>query len=201
MFKSIRAAFLGLIAMAFASSAYADITFVSWGGAYTASQQKAYIDTWSKGSGVTVENYNGGLGEIKAQVEAGNVTWDVVDVLPDQAITGCDEGLFEKLDQSAFINDLVVPPVSECIVPQIFWSYVAFYDPAAFSGKKPKNIKDFFNVKKFPGKRGIHTWANALIEMALVADGVKASKVYDVMSTPEGIDRAFAKLDTIIDFF
>jgi len=199
MFKLIRATFLGLIGMAFALSAYADITFVSWGGAYTASQQKAYIDTWSKGSGVTVENYNGGLGEIKAQVEAGNVTWDVVDVLPDQAITGCDEGLFEKLDQSAFINDLVVPPVSECIVPQIFWSYVAFYDPAAFSGKKPKNIKDFFNVKKFPGKRGIHTWANALIEMALVADGVKASKVYDVMNTPEGIDRAFAKLDTIKD--
>jgi len=105
MFKLIRATFLGLIGMAFALSAYADITFVSWGGAYTMSQQKAYIDTWSKGSGVTVENYNGGLGEIKAQVEAGNVTWDVVDVLPDQAITGCDEGLFEKLDQSAFIND------------------------------------------------------------------------------------------------
>jgi len=199
MFKSIRATFLGLIAMAFASSAYADITFVSWGGAYTMSQQKAYIDTWSKGSGVTVENYNGGLGEIKAQVEAGNVTWDVVDVLPDQAITGCDEGLFAKVDQSSFINDLVTPPVSECVVPQIFWAYTAFYDKAAFPGKKPKNIKDFFDVKKFPGKRGIHTWANALIEMALIADGVKASKVYDVMSTPEGIDRAFAKLDTIKD--
>jgi len=199
MFKLIKASFLGLISLAFVSSAFADITFVSWGGAYTMSQQKAYIDTWSKGSGVTVENYNGGLGEIKAQVEAGNVTWDVVDVLPDQAITGCDEGLFEKVDQSAFKGDLVVPLISECIVPQIFWSYVAFYDPAAFSGKKPKNIKDFFNVKKFPGKRGIHTWANALIEMALVADGVKASKVYDVMSTPEGIDRAFAKLDEIKD--
>jgi putative spermidine/putrescine transport system substrate-binding protein len=199
MIKSIKATFLGLISLAFVSSAFADITFVSWGGAYTASQQKAYVDTWDKGSGVTVESYNGGLGEIKAQVEAGNVTWDVVDVLPDQAITGCDEGLFAKVDQSSFINDLVVPPVSECIVPQIFWAYTAFYSKSAFPGKKPKNIKDFFNVKKFPGKRGIHTWANALIEMALVADGVKASKVYDVMNTPEGIDRAFAKLDTIKD--
>ena len=199
MFKLIKATFLGLIAMAFTASSYADITFVSWGGAYTNSQQKAYIDTWSKGKGVTVENYNGGLGEIKAQVEAGNVTWDVVDVLPDQAITGCDEGLFVKVDQSEFINDMVVPPVSDCVVPQIFWAYTAFYDKAAFPGKKPKNIKDFFDVKKFPGKRGIHTWANALIEMALVADGVKASKVYEVMSTPEGIDRAFAKLDTIKD--
>jgi len=199
MLKTIKATFLGLVSLAFVASAYADITFVSWGGAYTMSQQKAYIDTWDKGSGVTVENYNGGLGEIKAQVEAGNVTWDVVDVLPDQAITGCDEGLFAKVDQSEFINDLVTPPVSECVVPQIFWAYTAFYSKSAFPGKKPKNIKDFFNVKKFPGKRGIHTWANALIEMALVADGVKGSKVYDVMSTPEGIDRAFAKLDTIKD--
>jgi len=199
MFKLIKAAFLGLIAMAFTASSYADISFVSWGGAYTNSQQKAYIDTWSKGSGVTVESYNGGLGEIKAQVEAGNVTWDVVDVLPDQAITGCDEGLFAKVDQSSFIKDMVVPPVSDCVVPQIFWAYTAFYSKSAFPGKKPKNIKDFFDVKKFPGKRGIHTWANALIEMALVADGVKAKNVYEVMSTPEGIDRAFAKLDTIKD--
>jgi len=199
MLKTIKATFLGLVSLAFVSSAFADITFVSWGGAYTASQQKAYVDTWSKGGGVTVENYNGGLGEIKAQVEAGNVTWDVVDVLPDQAITGCDEGLFAKVDQSSFLSDLVTPPVSDCVVPQIFWAYTAFYDKAAFPGKKPKSMKDFFDVKKFPGKRGIHTWANALIEMALVADGVKASKVYDVMSTPEGIDRAFAKLDTIKD--
>ncbi len=181
MRKAIKAAFFGLISIAFVGSATADITFVSWGGAYTASQQKAYIDTYDKGSSITVENYNGGLGEIKAQVEAGNVTWDVVDVLPDQAITGCDEGLFVKVDQSEFINDMVVPPVSDCVVPQIFWAYTAFYDKAAFPGKKPKSMKD------------------ALIEMALVADGVKASKVYEVMSTPEGIDRAFAKLDTIKD--
>ena len=45
MFKFIKATFLGLIAIAFTASSYADITFVSWGGAYTASQQKAYIDT------------------------------------------------------------------------------------------------------------------------------------------------------------
>ena len=45
MFKLIKATFLGLIAMAFTAQSYADITFVSWGGAYTNSQQKAYIDT------------------------------------------------------------------------------------------------------------------------------------------------------------
>ena len=89
MFKLLKAAFLGLIAMAFTATSYADITFVSWGGAYTASQQKAYIDTYvglNPDAKITVESYNGGLGEIKAQVEAGNVTWDVVDVLPDLSL-------------------------------------------------------------------------------------------------------------------
>ena len=52
MRKAIKAAFFGLISMAFVGSAIADITFVSWGGAYTASQQKAYIDTYDKGSTV-----------------------------------------------------------------------------------------------------------------------------------------------------
>ena len=102
MIKSIKAALLALVSMAFVATAYADFTFVSWGGAYTMSQQKAYIDTWGPvkngSTKVSVENYNGGLGEVKAQVEAGNVTWDVVDILPVDAINGCDEGLFETLD-------------------------------------------------------------------------------------------------------
>ncbi len=213
MFKLIKVAFLGAIALAFAATAYADFTFVSWGGAYTMSQQKGYIDTWgpvkSGKTKVAVENYNGGLGEVKAQVESGNVKWDVVDILPVDAINGCDEGLFEPLNMASWEKGYLKSiadngtgnpgTISECAAPQIWWAYTAFYDKAAFPGKKPKNIKDFFDVKKFPGKRGIYTWANALIEMALVADGVKASKVYDVMSTPEGIDRAFAKLDTIKD--
>ena len=197
MIKTIKTTFFAILSLVFVTSAYADLTFVSWGGAYTAAQQKGYINDWN--GKVTVENYNGGLGEIKAQVEAGNVTWDVVDILPDQAVTGCDEGLFLKLDQSEFIDDMIAGPVSECVVPQIFWAYTAFYDNKAFPGKKPKTIKDFFNVKKFPGKRAIHTWANATMEMALVADGVKKKDIYKVLGTPEGVDRAFAKLDTIKD--
>ena len=53
-----------------------------WGGAYTESQQKAYADTYSDPSSIVFENYNGGLGEVRAQVESGSVTWDLVDVLP-----------------------------------------------------------------------------------------------------------------------
>ena len=38
-----------------------------------------------------------------------------------------------------------------------------------------------------------------MLEMALMGDGVPAEDVYDLMNTPAGIDRAFAKLDTIKD--
>jgi putative spermidine/putrescine transport system substrate-binding protein len=84
-------------------------------------------------------------------------------------------------------------------VPQIFWSYVPFYQEGTFKGEQPSTIADFFNVKKFPGKRGIHTWPNALIEMALLADGVAIKDIYKVMSTDAGIDRAFKMLDKIKD--
>ena len=196
----------GVLALGVAG-AQADITVVSWGGAYTASQQKAYGDTW-EGGNINWENYNGGLGEVRAQVEAENVNWDIVDVLPHEGRVGCDEGLFEELPRDKFTpapdgtsmdDDIVIEVPNDCVVPQIFWSYMAFYDEKTFPDEKPTTIADFFDIEKFPGKRGIHTWPNALIEMALLADGVAVPDIYDVMDTEEGIDRAFAKLDTIKD--
>ena len=68
------------------------ITVVSWGGAYTKSQVEAYHKPWSQKTGnqVVSEDYSGGLAEVKAQVESGNVTWDVVDVELSDALQGCD---------------------------------------------------------------------------------------------------------------
>jgi putative spermidine/putrescine transport system substrate-binding protein len=185
--------------------AQAEVNMASWGGAYTESQQKAYADTWDAGI-VNFIEYNGGLDEVRSQVASGIVTWDIVDVFPDQARIGCGEGLFEKLDRTIFTpatdgtsmdNDIMVEPPNDCVVPNIFWSYMAFYEDGEFIGDQPSTIADFFDVEKFPGKRGIHTWPNALIEMALYADGVMIEDLYDVMSTSGGIDRAFSKLDTI----
>ncbi len=201
----------GAVALAAGASQAADVTVVSWGGAYTASQQKAYGTPWEEKTGKKIhwENYNGGLGEVRTQVESGTVTWDIVDVLPHEARVGCDEGLFEEIperylvktmDGKSLDEDMMVPRPNKCVAPQIWWSYMMFYDEPAWAGKQaPASIADFFNVSDFPGKRGIHSWPNALIEMALVADGVDPKGVYEVMDTDEGIDRAFATLDKIRD--
>ena len=76
------------------------LTVVSWGGAYTKSQIEAYHKPYAKMTGVTInsEDYNGGLAEVKAQVESGNVVWDLVDLELSDVVLGCDEGLLEPID-------------------------------------------------------------------------------------------------------
>ena len=98
-------------ASVFVSSASmaADLTVVSWGGAYTKSQVEAYHKPWMAKTNKTIvsEDYGGGIAEIKAQVESGNVTWDVVDVELSDAIRACDEGLLEPIDHSTLPQRLM----------------------------------------------------------------------------------------------
>ncbi|MBX8828109.1 extracellular solute-binding protein, partial [Ochrobactrum sp. SFR4] len=70
------------------------------------------------------------------------------------------------------------------------------YNSDVFSDA-PKDWKDFFDREKYPGKRGMKNQPMLNLEYALMADGVPVDKVYDVLNTPEGVDRAFAKMDTI----
>ncbi|MEM9268215.1 MAG: ABC transporter substrate-binding protein [Pseudomonadota bacterium] len=196
------------VAIGSAAMASDSITVVSWGGAYTKSQVEAYHKPWiaATGNQIVSEDYNGGLAEVKAQVEAGNVTWDIVDVEYSDAVRGCDEGLFEEIDPSilpagadgtAAMDDFIPGAITDCAVSNIVWSTIFAYDTTKVSGVD--GIADFFDLEKFPGKRGIRKNPKANLEMALMADGVPAADVYDVLGTDEGVDRAFAKLDTIKD--
>jgi putative spermidine/putrescine transport system substrate-binding protein len=207
-FAVLGAATLGLAAT---SPALADsITAVSWGGAYTKSQLEAYHKPFTKKTGIVInsEDYSGGLAQIRAQVESGNISWDVVDLELADVIRGCDEGILEPIDPSILppapdgtpaTEDFIPGTLVECGVGLIVWSTVYAYDTTKFPGEKPATIADFFDTKRFPGKRGMRKTPKVNLEWALMADGVPTQKVYEVLSTPEGVERAFAKLDTIKD--
>lgn len=200
-----------LLATALTSAAYAaqaaELTVMSWGGAYEASQVEAYNKPFAASKGVTVNMVaaDNPATPIAAQVEANNVTVDVADVELSDAVRLCDEGKLEVIDHAALpagadgtpaTEDFVAGAlVSECAVANIVWSTVVAYDNTKVSGAA--SIADFFDTAKIPGKRGLRKGAKANLEMALMADGVPASEVYATLSTPEGVDRAFAKLDTI----
>jgi len=101
-------ALLSIVVLALCTAAFAaeSITVTSFGGAYSQSQIEAYHKPFTAKTGVTVnaEVYNGGLAEVRAQVQAGNVTWDVVDLEVQDVTAACDEGLLEPIDWS------ILPP-------------------------------------------------------------------------------------------
>jgi putative spermidine/putrescine transport system substrate-binding protein len=185
------------------------LTVVSWGGAYTKSQVEAYHKPFIAKTGIQIksEDYDGTVAPIKAQVQSGKVTWDIVDVELADAVRMCDEGLLEKVDPKTMLapgadgksaaDDFIKGTVHDCAVATILWSTIFAYDDKKFAGAKPTTIADFFDTTKFPGKRGMRKSPKINIEFALMADGVPAADVYKVMKTKEGIDRAFKKLDSI----
>lgn len=61
----------------------------------------------------------------------------------------------------------------------------------------PSGPADFFDLARFPGKRGMRQTPEGNLELALMADGVPPEQVYALLATEEGLTRAFAKLDTI----
>ncbi len=197
------------LAMVSSGAMAQDLTVTSFGGAYGAAQQKHMIDPYMADSGVNVlfEDYGGGVAEMKAQSESGNIQWDVVDIEVIDLERACSEGYLEVIDHSILppgddgtpaAEDFIPEALHECGVGNIVWTIIFAYNNDAYSDG-PTTIEDFFNTEAFPGKRGLRKRPQVNMEWALLADGVAPDEVYDVLSTDEGQARAFAKLDTIKD--
>ena len=186
-----------------------EVTVMGWGGAYTASQVEAYHKPFTAKTGIPVISIDSDnpATPIKAQVEAGNVTVDVGVLELADAVRLCDEGAIIPIDPASLpagadgtpaADDFLPGTLAECMVPTDIFATIIGYDTSKFAeGAGPKTIADFFDTAKFPGKRGIRKSPKVTLEMALMADGVPAAEVYETLKTPEGLDRAFAKLDSI----
>lgn len=189
------------------------ITAVSWGGAYQKSQIRAYAEPYMKlNPGVEIvwdESSAEAVAKLRAMNEAGNITWDIVDVVAADAIRLCDEGLAEEIDPD---KDLAAAPdgtpaskdfgdllVSECFIPQIVYSTTFGYRTDMVGDNPPTSVCDVFDLEKYPGKRSLEKRPINNMEWALYCDGVAKEDIYDVLATPEGQDRALKKLDTIKD--
>lgn len=171
------------------------ITVANFGGA----AQQAIRDGWaepfekSTGAKVVLDSPNP-KAKLKAMVDASNPSWDIY--TEDAAYIGAQCGvLFEKVDTSKFtaagIDKRFIN--NECGVPTSVVPFAFAYNEEKFAGDAPKGWADFFDLKKYPGKRAIYNSATSgALEAALLADGVPADKLY-----PLDLERAFRKLDTI----
>ncbi|WP_300588716.1 extracellular solute-binding protein [Marivita sp.] len=189
------------------------MTLVSWGGAYQNSQIKAYAEpylamhpdvsiSWDESSAEAVA-------KLRAMNEAGNITWDLVDVEGADAIRLCDEGLAMEIDHDAVLaaapdgtpasEDFGEAIVSDCFIPQIVFSTTVGYRTDMVGDTPPTDICALFDLETYPGKRSLNKRPLANVEWALLCDGVPKDEIYEALATEEGQDRALAKLDTIKD--
>jgi putative spermidine/putrescine transport system substrate-binding protein len=209
------AALAATAGMASAQDMANEMTLVSWGGAYQNSQQKAYVEPYQANNPdvniVWDESSAEAVAKLRAMNEADNITWDLVDVVAADAIRLCDEGLAMEIDFDEMLadgddgskasDDFGDMLVSDCYIPQIVYSTTFGYrtDMVPEGADAPDEICDVFDLETYPGKRALEKRPINNMEWALLCDGVAKDEVYDVLATPEGQDKALAKLDTIKD--
>lgn len=205
------AAAAALLLLAMSASAQTDeLNVVSWDGAYVKSQILGFIRPYEdvRDVRVNVLEYSGGIDEIRRQVRSWNVRWDVVDLELFDAIRACDEGLLESIDPDRLPpapdgtparEDFISVSLMPCGVGNVVGSTVVAYDQEVLA-EGPERIADFFDLSSFPGRRGLRRSPQGNLEWALAADGVPRERIYEVLSTEEGMDRAFAVLSRIKPF-
>jgi putative spermidine/putrescine transport system substrate-binding protein len=184
----------GMMAGAASASAQQVITFASFGGAYQAAERKALLDPIQKMLNIVIkEDTLTGLADVRAQVRANAVKWDLADLGGASCARGSVEGLFEPLDYGVIKTDGINPKmVNKDWIGVIYYSTVIAWNTEKFGAKGPQTWADVWDVKKFPGTRSFSRGASETMEIALMADGVAPDKLY-----PLDVDRAMKSLEKI----
>ena len=170
------------------------------GGGYGDALRKVMYDPFEKETGikvVTVQEARSGP-RIKAQAEAGKAQWDLTFIfdqetrlLGDCCLADID---YSKLSESAQKTLAAMPDNlkrKKGVALQVIGVGLV-YNKDKYKGDKPASWADFWDVKKFPGRRCMPAWPRFVFEAALMADGVDKSKLY-----PLDMERALKKIKEI----
>ena len=187
--------------LAIASPAFAEgeVVFASWGGSFQDALRSAMLEPAAGALNITVkEDTTNGIQDVRAQITAGAVAWDVT----EQDLPSCEtlsrEGSLEPIDYS-IVDTTGIPKelIHDNYIGFINFTKVIAYRKAAFGDNGPSNWAEFWDLENFPGKRGMHGKVNYNLEAALMADGVPMAEIYDTLATNEGKARAWDKLGEI----
>jgi putative spermidine/putrescine transport system substrate-binding protein len=180
------------------------LTVMTWPGPYGRAQTNAQMHPYSAEKNVDVRPafWDGDLADVQAMVEKRQYKADVIDFELPKAVQACKDDLLEKIDPAILppgaggvpaARDFVPGAIGPCWVGSQVYSQVVAFSPAL--KQTPATLADFFDTRKFPGRRALSRAAAKFnLEMALLADGVAPGDVYKTLETPQGQDRAFAKL-------
>ncbi len=181
-----------------------ELTVTTWAGVYGRAQAASQIVPYGTEHRVKtlIRQWSGDLDEIRRAVKTNQFVSDVYDLELPAAITACREGLLEPLDAAALppgadgtpaAQDFHKGMVGECFAASAIYAQMIVCDGC----QMPSDLGQLFAAVAQGQKIALQRGARINLEMALLADGVRADDVYEVLATPEGVVRAFARLDTI----
>lgn len=177
------------------------LTLSSSGGLVAQLMQGVFTEPFTKETGIEVEYLatTDRASSIKAMVLAGNTIWDVTELTALEYATASLSGWLEPLDWAKIDPDNMLPDsakMADAGVAATYSNILAIRTDKS-DGAEMSSWADFWDVGAFPGPRSLQNQPFDNLEFALLADGVAKADLYTVLDTPEGIDRAFAKLDEI----
>lgn len=211
--RSIRQSAAGLLSFSFdaqATRAWAqdklagsgEVVVFSYGGSFTEGIRRYVYEPFTKTTGIKVVDVVADLAEpqVKAMHQAGRVDWDVAYIVVQNYPTMHDAGMFAPVDYTLWDQESLEGTPSRARLKDAILVFqtagVLAYDERVFPGGGPQNWMDFWDVKKFPGARGLEALLGKhTIPVALLAAGLPHQDIWPL--TDDKLDRAFEKLNQI----
>lgn len=170
------------------------LSVTSWGGDYQEAQEQAFFEPFERLTGATISIDPTDVEALRAQVDTGQVTWDICDIFNEDVLPLANLGVIQSIDYSVIDTAELFPEaVREHALASGFYSTVLAYRADVWEDQPPPSgWSDFWNLEQYPGSRGLHRDPQTTLEFALLADGVSQVDLY-----PLNVERAIASLDRI----
>jgi putative spermidine/putrescine transport system substrate-binding protein len=187
---------VGWLTAASVARAEDTITMIDYGGSFQEAESKSMWQPIAKKLGIVLkEDSLQTIADVRVQVQGGKPKWDVLSLPIGECAAAAREGLLEPLDFSVITNAAALPAYMNTkfyTAGTVWASFLIAWSKDKYKAAGPQSWADFFDTKKFPGRRAAYAAPRFMLEGALLADGVPKDKIY-----PMDLDRAFAKLRSV----
>jgi putative spermidine/putrescine transport system substrate-binding protein len=179
-----------------ASAAELPVTAFVFGGVWKKAAMKSFGEPFTQKTGIAMayqDPYT--FAKLRAMHEAHAMQVDAVSVQGEEIFQAERMKMIMPLDFNVIDRSALDPRQLRHgnAIGAHTLSYVVCYSKKKWPGEHhPASWADFWDVEKFPGRRGLRTEELWTIEAALKADGVKDSEFY-----PIDVERVFKSLDRI----
>jgi len=174
------------------------IVVASLGGDLQQSEESGLFSAFraQTGEAVRAQVWDGTLATLRSRAAEGKTGWDLVLIGEAALRVACREGLLVPEPMTRDPADQRPDSAGQqCGVADGHIDLLLAWDKSRVDN--PPSWSDFWDVARRPGKRGLQRDPRGTLEIALMADGVAPGDIYRTLSTSDGVDRAFRKLDQL----